>query len=122
MRQGKESTRHPGMGVQVISLGPNSPMPGERLQIAIYDENHVIQRRLEQIEGRTIDPGYVDFFMGPNCRPAIVLRPLVDIAPDGTQTELHPNFTADCMPQWLPLLAAWVKKHGIPQSKGQDNG
>ena len=49
MREGRESTRHPGMGVFALCLGPNSPLPGERLQLVIYDHDDRIVRRLEQI-------------------------------------------------------------------------
>ena len=118
MREGQVSTRHLHMGVRVLSLGPHSPIPGERLQIVIYNEQDEIVRRLEQIQAECIDPGYVDFFMGPNCRPARYRRPIVDIAPDGTVTELIADFTQSMGPNlWYTILAGWVSKHGIPQDQ-----
>jgi hypothetical protein len=50
---------------------PLSPVPGERLQVFIIDRAGRIVRRFDQIEGRCIDPGYVDFFLSHNRRPAI---------------------------------------------------
>jgi len=116
MREGVPSTRHPHLGVRILSLGPHSPVPGERLQIVIYDQHDNIVRRLEQITGACVDDGYVDFFNSPRCRPARCLHPIVDIAPDGAQTTLHPDFQDHMVAtQWLPLLAAWVAQHGVPQ-------
>ena len=60
---GRASPRFGHLGVWNLSLGPNSPVPGERLQILILDHEGKVVRRFEQIEGRCIDPGYVDFFM-----------------------------------------------------------
>ena len=118
MRKGEVSTRHPHMGVRVLSLGPHSPVPGERLQIVIYNAQDEIVRRLEQIQAECMDPGYVDFFLGPNCRPVRYRRPIVDIAPDGTVTEIFGNFAQNMGPDlWYSILADWVSEHGIPQEQ-----
>jgi hypothetical protein len=120
MRTGEPSTRHPGMGVYIHSLGPNSPVPGERLQIVIYDQQDNIVRRFEQVRGACIDPGYVDFFLGPNCHPASYLWPLVDVDIEGNQTILVENFRPGMdMNIYYQALAVWVEKYGIPQSSTQ---
>lgn len=115
MREGKPSTRHPGMGVRVICLGPNSTVPGERLRLVIYDEQDKVVRRLEQIKGECVDEGYADFFDSHLCGLATFLTPLVDIAPDGSSTILHPDFKPHHMHIWRDILKSWVDQHGIPQ-------
>src|SRR5437870_8874190 len=62
MREEKESTLHPGMGVYALCMGPNSPMPGERLQIVIYNQADEVVRRFEQIRGACLVEGYATFF------------------------------------------------------------
>lgn len=116
MRHGEPSTRHPGMGVYIHSLGPRSPIPGERLQIVIYDETDTVVRRFEQVKGRCIDEGYVDFF-GFNNRPArYESMPLVDIDAEGNQTVLVEDFRAGDNPQiYYTALANWVGQYGVPQ-------
>lgn len=112
--QGRPSPRFWHLGVWNYSLGPNSPVPGERLQIFILDAAGRTVRRFEQIQGRCIDPGYVDFFLSHNCRPAVHERPVVDIDENGNiATVLHPNYTQDMgMDLYLRLLTAWVEKWG----------
>lgn len=123
MRHGESSTRHPGMGVYIHSLGPSSPIPGERLQIVIYDQDDNIVRRFEQVRGQCIDEGYVDFF-GHNNRPARYANmPLVDIDPEGNQTVLVEDFRAGNDSQlYYTALAAWVKQYGIPQPDREEGG
>jgi hypothetical protein len=116
MRTGEPSTRHPGLGVYVHSLGPSSPIPGERLQIVIYDQQDNIVRRFEQVRGECLDPGYVDFFLSSRCRPAIYLWPLVDIDMEGKQTILVENFRSGMdMNIFYRALTEWVEKYGVPQ-------
>lgn len=106
------------MGVRVLSLGPNSPVPGERLQIVIYNEQNEITRRFEQVQGACLDPGYVDFFGSPRCRPAKYLHPIVDIDANGAARELIADFTPQMDQRiYLGLLADWVAAHGIPQEQ-----
>jgi hypothetical protein len=73
-RQGRPSPRFGHLGVWNLSLGPNSPVPGERLQVCIVDQTGGIVRRFEQIEGRCLDPGYVDFFRRQRCWTAGICR------------------------------------------------
>jgi len=110
---GRKSPRYGHLGLWVFSLGPRSPVPGERLQLGIVDDLGTVIRRFEQIEGACLDPGYVDFFLGPNCRPARHEMPLVDISSDGVQTPLCQHY-AQSMGQdlYLRLLGAWCTQHG----------
>lgn len=111
--QGRKSPRHGDMGLWVFSLGPASPVPGERLQLGIIDADGNVVRRFEQIQGRCLDEGYVDFFLGPNCRPASYEMPIVDITPDGKATVLCTHYSQQMGPDlYLRLLAAWVAEHG----------
>ncbi len=115
--QGRPSPRFGHLGVWNVSLGPNSPIPGERLQVLIVDTAGKIVRRFEQIEGRCIDPGYVDFFMSHHCRPAVHERPIVDIDQDGKITAvLHPDYRQELgMDLYLRLLTEWAQRWGRPE-------
>ena len=115
--QGNPSPRFVHLGVWNFCLGPHSPIPGERLVIMILDTAGRILRRFEQIEGRCIDPGYVDFFMSHNCRPAVHERPIVDIDEQGRiAAVLHPNYTQNLgMALYLQLLEAWANRWGKPE-------
>lgn len=118
MRQGKPSTRYAHLGVYSICLGPNAPeLAGKRLQVVIYDKDDNIVRRLEEVKGECVDPGYVDFFLGPNCRPARYRYYLVDIAPDGTQTIIHddPALLGRNKELWFDFLGKWAKQYGVEQ-------
>ena len=112
--EGAPSKRWAHLGLWVFSLGPNSPVAGERLRLAILNEAGKIVRRFEQIEGRCIDPGYVDFFESHHCRPAVHERPIVDIDESGKiAAVLHPNYTQDLgMELYLRLLGEWARKWG----------
>lgn len=74
-------------------------------------------RRLEQIRGLCRDDGYVDFFGGPNCRPAVHDHPLVDIDADGNvDAILHPNYNQGLGQElYLRLVKAWAEKWGKPE-------
>ena len=112
---GRPSPRYGHLGLWVFSLGPNGNPRGTRLQLGLIDATGNVARRFEQIEGRCLDQGYVDFFLGPNCRPAVYEMPLVDIAPDGTQTVLVRHHTeAMGMQPYLNALGAWCAKYGCP--------
>jgi len=115
MREEKESTLHPGMGVYALCMGPNSPMPGERLQIVIYDHADQVVRRFEQIRGACLAEGYATFFANdPRARQAVFLWPLVDIDARGVVTELHSDYRKTQGPEpYKTILAAWVAKWGI---------
>jgi hypothetical protein len=118
MREGQESTLHPGMGVFALCMGPDSPMPGERLQIVIYNHADEIVRRFEQIRGTCVQEGYATFFEGdPRARQAIFLWPLVDIDAAGVVTILHPDYGKTQGPEpYRTILAAWVARWGIPDA------
>ena len=110
---GRPSPRHGHLGLWVFSLGPNGNPSGARLQLGLVDAIGTVVRRFEQIEGRCLDPGYVDFFLGTNCRPAVHEMPLVDIAPDGTQTILARHYEQSMgMQPYLDALGAWCATHG----------
>ena len=111
---GCKSPRYGHLGMWTFSLGPNSPVPGERLIIGIIDQDGKVVRRLEQIMGNCIDHGYVDFFMSHKCRPAVYEMPMVDIDADANIAKVVcPDFR-----QWmgkekyLEILGAWVNEHG----------
>ena len=115
--QGRKSPRYGHLGLWNQSLGPNSPVPGERLILLILDEEGKVVRRLEQIRGNCIDPGYVDFFLSHNCRPAAHEYPLVDIDEKGEIAEmLHPDFRpGTSMTVYLAILSGWMSKWGKPE-------
>jgi len=114
MRTGKPSPKYGHRGVWFHSTGPNGPVPGDRLRVVIYDQNDQIVRRFEQIQGTCIDDGYTDFFGSSRCRPAKYLMPLVDIAPDGTQTVLFWHVAPETSPHVISVtLQEWVERHGI---------
>lgn len=71
-RIGYRSPKNGHLGVYTLCSGPdpNGPKPGERLIIVIYDKDDNIVRRLEQVKGNCLDPGYVDFFNSMKCRPS----------------------------------------------------
>lgn len=85
--------------------------------MAILDQNGTIVRRFEQIRGACTDPGYVDFFMSHNCRPATHEYPIVDIGADGKVAEvIVRHYSQDMgMALYLQLLEKWVTKHGKPE-------
>ena len=115
--RGRPSPRFRHLGVWNYSLGPNSPLPGDRLQVFIVDETGRIVRRFEQIEGRCIDPGYVDFFESHRCRPVVHEMPIVDIDQDGKIVAvLHPHYRQDMgMELYLRLLTEWAQRWGRPE-------
>ncbi len=115
--RGRPSPRFGHLGMWNLSLGPNSPIPGERLEVAILDQAGRIVRRFEQIEGRCIDPGYVDFFESHHCRPAVHEMPIVDIDENGQIVAvLHPNYTQEMgMDLYLRLLTDWTNRWGRPE-------
>lgn len=115
--QGRKSPRFGHLGMWNYCLGPNSPVPGQRLIVLILDQEGRVVRRLEQIRGSCIDEGYVDFFLSHNCRPAVHEYPLGDIDENGQIVEvLHPNFTPGLsMDLYLALLEKWVALWGKPE-------
>ena len=91
-------------------------MPGERLIIVIYDQQDNIVRRLEQIKGDCLDPGYVDFFLSPKCRPALHSYHIVDIDKDQKAQILATHTSPEEARKWLvENIDKWVQDHGIPQ-------
>ena len=114
---GVPNGRFANLGVWTFCLGPGSPVPGERLKLGILDQEGNVVRRFEQIEGRCLDEGYVDFFLGPNCRPARYERPLVDIDIDNQVMHvLHPDFSPRCgMGVYLELVRQWAEQYGRPE-------
>ena len=109
-RQGEPYSHFADRGVWIHSLGPQSRIPGPRLMLAIYDAEGNCLRKLEQIRGACLDKGYVDFFGGPNCRPARYDMPVVDIDPESNQQNVMAHNLA---PRALrPLVDRWSAEHG----------
>jgi hypothetical protein len=115
--RGRPSPRYGHLGMWNYSLGPNSPIPGQRLQVLILDQAGRIIRRFEQIEGRCIDPGYVDFFESHHCRPALHEMPIVDIDAEGKIVAILCAYYTQSMGMdiYLKLLGEWVQKWGKPE-------
>jgi len=114
MRAGFKSPKYGHLGVYFLSTGPDpsGPRPGPRVQAVIYDDQDRVVRRFEQVEGTCLDEGYTDFWGSPKCRPARFTLPLVDIAPDGTQSVLVPDFQPGSSRAVLSgAFQAWVEKH-----------
>jgi hypothetical protein len=79
----------------------------------VYDEQDRVVRRFEQVQGACLDEGHVSFFGGPRDRSAKFLMPLVDIAPDGTQTILVADFQPSGPRSVMEnAFRAWVEQHG----------
>lgn len=112
--EGRKSLCFGHLGMWNFCLGPDSPIPGDRLRVGILDQDGNVVRRFEQIRGSCIDPGYVDFFMSHNCRPAAYEMPIVDIDANGAIVKvLCPDYTqATGMELYLKLLEAWGTEHG----------
>jgi len=109
MREGKPSPRFGARGLHTIQLGGGS-IP---LLLKLYDKQDNVIATLTEEKGECIDPGYVDFFLGPNCRPAKFQRYLVENLPDGTTGVLHDNpvALAKDFPAWVSFLDNWVSRH-----------
>ena len=117
-REGWRSPKWGHLGVYFLCTGPGpgGPAPGERVRVVIYDKNDNVVRRFEQLRGECVDPGYVDFWNSPRCRPAQYLRPLVDIAPDGKVTTLLGDFKPHMGRELFEtIFVSWVKTHGVPE-------
>lgn len=117
VREGFRSPKYGDRGVYFLCTGPDKdgPRPGPRVQAVIYDAEDRVIRRFEQIQGECIDEGYISFFGWPMDRPARYRLPLVDFAPDGTQTVLLPDFQAHMGREVFALVfAAWVGNFGRP--------
>lgn len=114
--RGRKSPGFGHLGVWSLSLGPNSAIPGQRLELAIIDDKGAIVRRFEQIRGGCTDPGYVDFFLGQNCRPAAHLYPLVDIDAEGKIADILIEHYTESMGRdlYLRLLSEWANRYGHP--------
>ena len=111
---GRPSPRYGHLGMWNYCLGPNSPLPGERLIVLLLDDKGHVFRRFEQIRGVCTDPGYVDFFNSPNCRPAAHEYPLVDFSADGKEFNVVcPHYCQSMgMDLYLKLIREWVLKYG----------
>lgn len=116
MRQGLRSPKWGHMGVHFLCTGPQGPLPGERVQVVIYDRNDVVVRRFEQRRGECLDAGWVDGFNLSLCRPAVYRLPVVDIAPSGFETTLLSDFQAGTpMGVFNKMFETWVREYGVPQ-------
>ncbi|WP_297502606.1 hypothetical protein [Ferrovum sp.] len=109
MREGRPSSWFGDRGLCVLSLG-NYRTP---LLLKLYDESDEVLATLTEEHGACIDQGYVDFFEGPNCRPARYRHHLVEKLPDGTSNILHDNPEALVKnpSEWRSFLGEWVAKH-----------
>jgi hypothetical protein len=117
-RKGYRSPKNGHLGVYTLCSGPdpNGPMPGERMMIAIYDQQDNIVRRLEQVRGDCLDPGYVDFFGSAKCRPAVYSYHIIDIDKDQKPQILASHTSPSEAKEWLVQnVPKWVQEHGVPQ-------
>lgn len=116
-KEGRKSPRFGHLGMWNISLGPNSPVPGERLMVVILDQDGKIVRRFEQVRGRCTDEGYVDFCLSHNCRPAVHEYPIVDIDENGKVAHMVcQHYSQEMgMDLYLTLLTEWVNRWGKPE-------
>lgn len=111
MREGKPSVRFGARGLHQIHLGGgNTP-----LLMILYDDQDNVIATLTEEKGECLDSGYVDFFLGPNCRPAKHQKYLVEKLPDGTVAILHdnPRALARDFATWVTFLDKWVSRHEI---------
>lgn len=116
VREGFRSPKYGHLGVYFLCTGPGpgGPRPGPRVQAVIYGKDGQVVRRFEQIQGECLDEGYVSFFGGPKDRPARYRLPVVDVAPDGTQTTLLADFQPGSpMSLFQDAFRSWVEKHGV---------
>lgn len=113
MREGTPSKRFGHRGLQNVHLG-DSNFP---LLLILYDANDNVISTLTEEKGACIDPGYVVFFLGPNCRPAVYQRYLVEKLPSGQTCILHdnPQGIARDLDQWVKFLDAWISRHELAQ-------
>ena len=109
MREGKSSPRFGTRGLHTVNLGGGSAP----LLLKLYGPEDKVLATLTEEKGECIDPGYVDFFLGPNCRPAQYKHYLVEKLPDGRTGVLHdnPKALAADFPRWVAFLDEWVSRH-----------
>lgn len=115
--RGRVSPNHGHLGMWTLGLGPDSPIPSQRLELVLIDELGRIARRFEQIRGACTDPGYVDFFASVGCRPSRHKYPLVDIGPNGrVETIVCEDFDPRQGTEiYLEWVKRWVVRHGRPE-------
>ena len=103
-----------GVHFECSGPDPSGPRPGERVIIVVLDEQGEVTRRLEQRQGRCLDGGYVDFFGGPDCRPAVYEMEIVDTdSATGREEVLAVHTTAAGANAWFKRhFATWCLKHG----------
>ena len=109
-RDGKPSIRFGHRGLHFVSLGGGS----QPMLAKLYGADNRLIASLTEKRGNCIDPGYVDFFLGPNCRPAVWTTYLVEIDSNGKEGILHDNPKALAADRdgWLSFLDAWITRHG----------
>ena len=109
MREGKPSPRFDHRGLHNVNLGCNNTP----LLIKLYGPNDEVLATLTEERGDCIDPGYVDFFLGANCRPATFQYYLVEKLADGTTGILHdnPKALAGDFEAWVSFLDKWTERH-----------
>lgn len=82
----------------------------------IYDQGDNIARRLEQVTGDLLDPGYVDFFASAACRPTLYSYHILDIDKDQKSLLLASHTDPSEAKMWLiEKVPKWIQEHGIPQ-------
>lgn len=69
MREGWPSPSRGVDGIYFLSTGDSGPLPKGPIHIVQYGPIDEVLLRL-RLEQEITDPGYVDFFGGPNNRPA----------------------------------------------------
>ena len=117
-RKGYLSPKNGHLGLYTLCSGPDPTglVPGERVVIVIYGHQDNIVRRLEQVRGDLLDPGYTDFFGSAKCRPALYFYHILDIDKDPKPRILASHTSPSEANQWLvENVPKWVHEHGIPQ-------
>ena len=113
-RKGWKSPKLGHLGVYFLCSGPDpsGPVPGDRLIIVIYDRGNNIIRRLEQVKGDCIDPGYIDFFNSFKCRPSIHDYHIVDTDAHGNRTILATHNYPSNAHSWLAVnVPLWAQRY-----------
>ncbi|SIO53931.1 hypothetical protein [Chitinophaga niabensis] len=118
MREGYRSPKYGHLGLYFLSTGPdpNGPMPGTRVIMVIYDDNDMIVRRLEEVRGECLDPGYIDFFNSHLCKSALYQYHIIDVDINENVSILASHTEPSEANKWLKInVPTWIEKHGIKQ-------
>jgi hypothetical protein len=113
MREGKASPIFGHRGMHNVCLGGSDP-----LLIKLYGPDDSVLAMLTEERGECIDPGYVDFFLGPNCRRRSSRDTSSKSCPMEPPVVLHddPETLARDRVKWIAFLESWVNRHEFKAS------